>query len=129
MSNELFRQLQDPNIALLVTWIIIAIGINVAVLCYGVFTLIRECMEYRYFKWKQKNIKQKKDLDNVINLWNECLPFDRNEVESVLRLLDSPYYRPLGVFVAERKGKIVGFLPTMIPNESKSKGKESLKVY
>ena len=57
MSNELFRQLQDPNIALIVIWIIIAIAANLAVLCYGVFTLINEWMEYRFFKWKQKNAK------------------------------------------------------------------------
>lgn len=66
---------------------------------------------------------QEEDLERVIDLWNEYLPFDRIEADSILRLLDSPYYRPLGVFVAERKGKIIGFLPTMIPNESRSKGK------
>ncbi len=63
-----------------------------------------------------------KDAHQVIELWNQCLPYDPIMPEKLFQLYRTPSYDPAGVFVAERQGKIIGFLPAIIDrNEPKGK--------
>lgn len=64
-----------------------------------------------------------KDVQPVVDLWNDCLPFDPITGEKLLQLSLTSSYHPDGVFVAEHQGAIIGFLPTIAsqaqpPNET-----------
>lgn len=58
-----------------------------------------------------------KDAHQVTELWNQCLPYDSIRLEKLSQLWCTPSYDPAGIFVAERQGKIVGFLPAIISQD------------
>jgi len=47
------------------------------------------------------------DVPDIVRLWNECLMYDRDDLEGVCAFFDSEHYHPEGVLVATAGGEMV----------------------